>query len=82
MKDRYLAAIGYVCAAGESPAQAFDRLRIENPDAFPVPRCSESVLDACAEVVRNSEPTKRAELLAKLTSKNEEQLRLERMKHR
>ena len=58
VKDRYLAAIGYVCAAGESPTQAFDRLRIENPDAFPVPRCSESVLEACAEVVRNANPHK------------------------
>ena len=29
LKSRFLAAIGYVCAADESPAQAFDRLRGE-----------------------------------------------------
>ena len=57
LKSRFLAAIGYVCAADESPAQAFDRLRLrgENPDAFPVPRGSESFLDACAEVVSKHE---------------------------
>ena len=55
LKSRFLAAIGYVCAADESPAQAFARLRVENPDAFPVPRCDESFLDACAEVARTHE---------------------------
>lgn len=58
LKLRFLDAIGYVCSAGsagESPAQAFDRLRVENPDAFPVPRCNESFLDACAEVARTHE---------------------------
>ena len=49
LKSRFLAVLGYVCAAGESPAQAFDRLRVTNPDAFPVPRCNESFLDACAD---------------------------------
>ena len=51
LKSRYLAAIDHVVAGHESPAQAFDRLRITNPDAFPVPRCTQSFLDACAEVV-------------------------------
>lgn len=51
LKSRYLAAIGYVVAGGESPAQAFERLRTTNPDAFPVPRDTQSFLDACAEVV-------------------------------
>ena len=55
LKSRFLAAISYVCAAGESPAQAFDRLRVENPDVFPVPRGNESFLDACAEVARTHE---------------------------
>ena len=55
LKSRFLDAIGYVCAAGESPAQAFDRLRIHNPDAFPIPRGRESFLDACAEVVSKHE---------------------------
>ena len=55
LKLRFLDAIGYVCSAGESPAQAFDRLRVENPDAFPVPRCNESFLDTCAEVARTHE---------------------------
>ncbi len=55
LKSRFLAAIGYVCAAGESPSEAFARLRGENPDAFPVPRCDESLLDACADVVRAHE---------------------------
>ena len=55
LKSRFLAAIGYVCAAGESPAEAFDRLRVDNPDAFPVPRGSESFLEACAEVVSKHE---------------------------
>jgi hypothetical protein len=52
LKSRFLAAIGHVCAANESPAAAFDQLRIKNPDTFPVPRCTESFLEACAEVVR------------------------------
>ena len=55
LKIRFLAAIGYVCAADESPAQAFDRLRIKNPDAFPVPREYESFNDACAAVARTHE---------------------------
>ncbi|HSX23265.1 MAG TPA: hypothetical protein VLE97_10880 [Gaiellaceae bacterium] len=50
-KSRYLAAIGYVVASGESPAQAFERLRTTNSDTFPVPRDTQSFLDACAEVV-------------------------------
>lgn len=61
LKTRFLVTIGYVCAADESPAQAFDRLRVANPDAFPVPRCNESFLDACADVARtheNQNPTK------------------------
>ena len=55
LKSRFLDAIGYVCAAGETPAQAFDRLHATNPDAFPVPRGSESFLDACADVVSKHE---------------------------
>lgn len=55
LKSRFLTAIGYVCKADESPAQVFDRLRVSNPDAFPVPRCDESFLDACADVVRAHE---------------------------
>jgi hypothetical protein len=51
LKSRYLAAIDHVIATGESPAQAFERLRRTNPDAFPVPRDTQSFLDACAEVV-------------------------------
>lgn len=55
LKSRFLDAIGYVCASGESPAQAFDRLRAANPDAFPIPRCTQSFNDACAEVVLTHE---------------------------
>ena len=55
LKSRFLAAIGYVYAAGESPNEAFARLRSDNPDAFPVPRGNESFLDACADVVRAHE---------------------------
>jgi hypothetical protein len=55
LKTRFLAAIGYVCAAGQSPAEAFDRLRVTNPNAFPVPRGNESFLAACADVVRSHE---------------------------
>lgn len=55
LKTRFLAAVGYVCAEYESPAEAFARLRVENPDLFPVPRCTESLLEACAEVVRRHE---------------------------
>lgn len=55
LKSRFLAAIGYVCATHESPAQAFDRLRRENPDAFPVPREFEAFHQACAEVVLKHE---------------------------
>lgn len=55
LKSRFLAAIGHVCAVGESPAQAFERLRHTNPNAFPVPRGNESFLDACADVVRANE---------------------------
>lgn len=55
LKSRFLTTIGYVCAAGESPNMAFAHLRSENPDAFPVPRCDESFLEACAEVVRSHE---------------------------
>lgn len=42
LKSRYLAAIGHVIATGESPAQAFERLRHTNPDAFPTPRDTQS----------------------------------------
>lgn len=55
LKLRYLTAIGYVCAEYESAVEAFDRLRVENPDAFPVPREYESFLEACADVVRAHE---------------------------
>jgi hypothetical protein len=55
LKSRFLATLGYVYAEGESPDMAFARLRAENPDAFPVPRCDESFLEACAEVVRAHE---------------------------
>lgn len=55
LKIRFLAAIGYVCSADESPNEAFARLRVENPDAFPVPRCNESILDAIGEVVTRHE---------------------------
>ena len=51
LKSRFLAAIGYVVASHESPAQAFERLRLTNPDLFPSPRDTQSFLDACAEVV-------------------------------
>ena len=50
LKGRFLTAIGYVCARHESASDAFDRLRIENPDLFPVPRAWESFWDAIAEV--------------------------------
>lgn len=55
LKSRFLAAIGHVYSVGESSAEAFDRLRVANPDAFPVPRGSASFLDTCADVVRNHE---------------------------
>jgi hypothetical protein len=55
LKSRFLTAIGHVCSVGQSPAAAFDQLRVRNPDAFPVPRCNESFLDACAGVVRTHE---------------------------
>jgi len=55
LKSRFLAAIDHGCAAGDSPAQAFDRLRVDNPDVFPIPRGRESFLEACAEVVRAHE---------------------------
>lgn len=58
LKSRFLAAIGHACKADESPEQAFDRLRLSNPDAFPVPRCNESFLEACADVVRTYEAGK------------------------
>ena len=57
LKSRFLAAIGHVCAAGESASVSFDRLRVANPDAFPVPRGHESFLAACAEVVVRHELT-------------------------
>jgi hypothetical protein len=50
LKGRFLTAIGYVCSAYESANDAFDRLRIENADLFPVPRETESFWDAIAEV--------------------------------
>jgi hypothetical protein len=65
LKSRFLAAIGHVCAVGESPAQAFDRLRVETPDAFPVPRSHESFLDACAEVVHEHEADDAASRVAR-----------------
>jgi hypothetical protein len=55
LKTRFLVAVGYVCAEHEAPAEAFARLRASNPDLFPVPRCTESLLEACAEVVRRHE---------------------------
>lgn len=58
LKSRFLAAIGHVVATGASPAQAFERLRRTNPDAFPVSRDTQSFLDACANVVRSHENTK------------------------
>ncbi len=58
LKSRFLAAVGYVCAEGESAEMAWSRLRATNPDMFPVPRAYESMFDACAEVVRNHEGAK------------------------
>lgn len=39
--------IGYVLAEDESPDEVFDRLRVEDPDLFPVPRYYESFWEAC-----------------------------------
>jgi len=50
LKGRFLTAIGYICARDESASEAFDRLRVENPDLFPVPRAWQSFWDAIAEV--------------------------------
>jgi hypothetical protein len=55
LKGRFLAAIGHVPAAHESAADAFDQLRATTPDAFPVPRGSESFWDAISEVVARHE---------------------------
>lgn len=55
LKCRFLAVVGYALSANESPAMAFDRLRVESPDLFPVPRETESFWDAVAEVVARSE---------------------------
>lgn len=50
LKGRFLTAIGHICARDESASQAFDRLRVENPDLFPVPRSWQSFWDAITEV--------------------------------
>ena len=52
LKRQFLDRVGYVCKRDESPGQAFDRLRQENPDLFPVPRCNESFWDAIRDAVR------------------------------
>lgn len=72
LKSRFLDAIGYVISTTESPAQAFERLRLTNPDAFPVPRDTQSFLDACAEVVLAHEAS--AKKKASSPSETEEQL--------
>jgi hypothetical protein len=54
LKGRFLTAIGYVCARRESANDAFDRLRLERPDLFPVPRCNESFWDAIAQVAEDT----------------------------
>ena len=55
LKGRFLAAIGHVPADQEAAAEAFDRLRVTNPDIFPVPRGTESFWDAIYEVVTRHE---------------------------
>lgn len=58
LKGRFLDHIGYAPAAGESAAEAFDRLRVENPDLFPVPRATASFWQAIAECVGEPETHK------------------------
>lgn len=55
LKGRYLAAISYVPCTDESMDAAFDRLRDEYPNLFPMPRGVESFWDAVAEVVARAE---------------------------
>lgn len=57
LKGRFLTAIGYVCARRESPTDAFDRLRMERPDLFPVPRPDQSFWNAVAEVAADTSHT-------------------------
>lgn len=49
---RYVAIVlGHVPRASESFIAAFERLRRNNPDLFPVPRCDQSFNDAMREVI-------------------------------
>jgi hypothetical protein len=51
IRGSFLKHIGYVCAADESAANAFARLRNEQPELFPVPRQGESFWDAIEEAL-------------------------------
>lgn len=55
LKQRFLNHIGYVPKENESAEMAFERLRGENPNLFPVPRATESFWDAIRDVVERSE---------------------------
>lgn len=37
LKRHYMQRGGYICRTNESPTEAFDRLRIQDPNFLPVP---------------------------------------------
>lgn len=54
LKALYLDHIGYVVRSGQSAAEAFDALRANNPDAFPMPRNNKSFWDAIRDCIQES----------------------------
>ncbi len=63
LKKQWLDHIGYMVREDESPAMAFDRLRVENPDFLPAPRQNESLWDAIRQITHGENTRSKDELV-------------------